>query len=94
MAQQTTIALTNDEWTLLTDSDVTSLTVQAQGADVWLKATTDTTAPTSMTGSILLPRNSMFVNEAMTDLFPGLTGADRVWGRTTGANGQALVSHG
>jgi hypothetical protein len=93
MAQQTSIELASATWTLLTNSDVTTITFQNVGGHtVLIKATTDTTTPTTDVGSIRYSPGQGERNVAMTDLFPGLSGADRVW--AYGQNGgRVMVSH-
>lgn len=80
MPQNTTINLTAGAWTQLTDADVSSITFQNKGGYyILVKATTDTTAPTSDAGSIRYNPGQGERNATMADLFPGISGADRLW---------------
>lgn len=80
MAQNTSITLTAKDWTQLTDADITSITFQNIGGyHMLVKATTDATKPTDAAGSIRYNPGQGERNVAMTDLFPGLSGADRLW---------------
>lgn len=93
MAQNTTKTLTANAWTQLTDADITSITFQNIGGyHIFVKATTDTTTPTDFDGSIRYNPGQGERNALMTDLFPGLSGADRVWAYSDHAV-QVFVSH-
>ena len=93
MAQNTTITLTPNAWTQLTDADVTRITFQNTGGQfILVKGATDATAPTDQTGAIRYNPGQGQVNAFLTDLFPGLTGADRVFAYSDSAVG-VMVSH-
>lgn len=77
-------------WSELTGANVTNITVQNQSDDYIEIAATTGSAPGASDGYIKIPPQQMFVNEALTDLFPGATSAVRVFGR---GNGPVLVSH-
>jgi len=80
MAQNTTVTVPAGAWTQLTDADITSITFQNVGSNyILIKATTDATAPTSNVGSIRYNPGQGERNVALSDLFPGLAGRDRVW---------------
>lgn len=80
MAQNTTLAVPAATWTLLTDSDITSATFQNIGGNhVVIKATTTTSAPTDFTGGVRYNPGQGERNVLLSDLFPGLAGADRLW---------------
>lgn len=94
MAQNTTLTIPPATWTLITDSDVTAATWCNTGpGTLWIKATTDTTAPTSTASAIPYPpgmgeRSSTL----LSDLWPGLAGRDRLWAYSD-VNGQVTISH-
>lgn len=93
MPQNTTISIPAATWTLLTDADVTSITFQnASSNHIVIKATTDTTAPTSTAGGFRYNHGQGERNIAMADLFPGLSGADRLWAYAPDG-GIVVVSH-
>jgi len=93
-ARNATVGVTKQTWTQLTDADVTSITFQnASGYDVLIKATTDTTAPTDQDDVLVYGPGLGERNSLMTDLFPGLTGADRVWAYCSAATASVFVSH-
>jgi hypothetical protein len=80
MAQNTTLAIPAATWTELTDANVTAITFQNIGGSfVLVKATTDTTAPTTDAGAIRYNPGQGERNVAISDLFPGLSGAVRLW---------------
>ena len=93
MAQNTTIAVPAATWTQLTDADITSITFQNIGSNhILVKATTDGTAPTDYAGAIRYNPGQGERNVAISDLFPGLAGRDRLWAYATEAT-QVVVSH-
>lgn len=81
MAQNTTIDCPAGTWTLLTDSDVTALRAVNMGENgIWLMATVGTTPPTSTSGALpLLPNQVLTADLTLENLFPGVTGANRVY---------------
>ena len=80
MPQNTTITIPALTWTQLTDADIAAITFQNVGGNhILIKATTDTTAPTNASGAIRYNPGQGERNVALQDLFPGLSGRDRVW---------------
>lgn len=80
MAQdQQDITCPPDAWTQLTNADVTSITFQVRKGDVYIRATTDATAPTETFG-ILYKQGQGERNVAMSELV-SLAGADRLWAK-------------
>ena len=79
----------------MTAGDVTNISVQNQdpGRVLLLFPSVDGAAPLEGAGSILLPPRHMLVNEALVDLFPGVSGANRVFGQAPAGAVIALVSH-
>lgn len=93
MAQNTSIDVARETWTQITDADVTTITFQNVGGHaLFIAPTTNTTAPTTTNGAILYQPGTGERNVAMTDLFPGLAGAVRVWAFGTDG-GRVMVSH-
>lgn len=79
MAQNTTITLTADAWTELTDANVTSITFQNTSSyHILVKGTTDATTPTDALGSIRYNPGQGEMNTSLSDLFPGISAA-RIW---------------
>jgi hypothetical protein len=80
MAQNTDITVEANDWTLLTDSNVSSVTFQNQSpTQIFVKATADTTKPTTALGSIEYGLGEGERNVLLSDLFPGITAPVRLW---------------
>ena len=81
MPQNTNIALTAGTWGLLTNSDVTALRVQnLNGYEIKIAATVGAVAPTNAAGAItLLPYAAIAADLTLAQLFPGVSGANRVY---------------
>lgn len=93
MAQNTTVTVPSATWTQITDANVTSITFQNLGGNYCLiKSTSNTTAPTTTTGAIRYNPGQGERNVALSDLFPGVTSAARVWAYATDATA-VMVSH-
>lgn len=97
MAQNTNIVIAADTWTLLTNSDVSNITFQVLGQNfIYLKATVGAVAPTDTTGAIIYDFREGEANASLADLFPGITGANRVYaypGNESGGAAKVMVSH-
>ena len=92
MAQNTTITLSANTWTQITDADVSSITFQNTGNQfVLIKGTTGATAPTDTTGAVRYNPGQGERNASLSDLFPGIAAA-RVWALCDSAVG-VMVSH-
>lgn len=80
MPRNTTVTCTGGAWTQITDADVTNLTFQnlSQTRSMLVKATTGS-APTDTTGAAFYPPVNGEINVALTELFPGVTSATRVF---------------
>lgn len=75
MAQNTTIVTTPDTWTLLTDSDVTSLSFQVVQAPskVFFKGTVGANPPSTLAGSFVYKAEEAGEYAiSLADMFPGL----------------------
>lgn len=80
MAQNTDLTVSPNDWTLLTNSNVSSITFQNQSLPtIFLKATADTTKPTTALGSIEYALGEGERNVLLSDLFPGITSPVRLW---------------
>jgi len=97
MAQNTNIVIPAETWTLLTDSDVTSITFQVLSQNlIYIKATVGATPPSDTTGAIVYNFTQGEANAALADLFLGVSGANRVYAYAINApSGVAkmMVSH-
>jgi hypothetical protein len=93
MPQNTTITLTASTWTQLSDADIDAITFQNRGGThMFVSGTTDTSAPTDFDGAIRYNPGQGERNVALVDLFPGLTGVDRLWAFSDAAI-DVTVSH-
>lgn len=93
MAQNTTISIAAKDWTQLTNADVASITFQNIGGYyIFVKATTDATKPADFASAIRYNPGQGERNVSLNDLFPGLSGADRVWAYSDQAV-DVMVSH-
>ena len=87
MAQNTTITCAAGVWTLLTNSNVTALRACNLGSEgVWLMATAGATAPAVPANAApppgavpLLPNQTLAADLTLAQLFPGVSGANRVY---------------
>jgi hypothetical protein len=93
MAQHTTVAVPAEVWTQLTNGDATAVTFQNRGGlDVYIAATTNTTAPTSLDTALVYGGGQGERGVDIADLFPGLAGADRLWAYSPAA-ARVFISH-
>ena len=92
MPRDERVAVAADQWTEITGTDVSALTVQAIGGrEVWLRRA-GAAAPAGKQGLVLRPGGAM-VSGALDELWPG-TGGARVWARARGGAATAVwVSH-
>lgn len=80
MPQNTTVNLSAATWTQLTNGDTARITFQnTSGTHVIVKATVGATAPTNLTGGIRYNPGQGERNVLLSDLFPGVTGVNRVY---------------
>lgn len=97
MAKHELQTVTNADPQEITAGDVTHISVQnrsrSMGQDLMLFASVDGVAPAEGAASVILPPGQMFVNEALVDLFPGVSGANRVFAQSEYGKLTALVSH-
>lgn len=95
MPQNTTYSLVEDTYTLLTDADATAVTISnnSENEPVYLVPTIDTNPPASLDGSIVLKAGDRIVNTNLADLFPGVTGVDRLWAFAHGPAASVMISH-
>jgi len=84
---QATVLCPPNQWTQITNSDITEITFQVLSSDIYVRFTTDATTPTESNG-LLYREGEGELQKLMTDL-TSLSGADRVWVRP--ANGRRAV---
>lgn len=80
-ARQADVAVPANTWTLLTDGATTgNITISSRyHYDLFLKPTTDGTAPTTMAGAVAYYPRQGESGKTIAELFPGLTSPSRVW---------------
>lgn len=95
MAQNTDITLTAGDWTQLSNADVSSdITFQNKTGDaIWLKATVNSTKPTSFAGAIRYEPWQGESQATIAELFTGLTSPVRIWAWSHNG-GAVAISHG
>lgn len=93
MPQNTTLPVT-DNWTLITDSDVTAATfVNVNGYTIYVQGTAGASAPPAG-GGIPYGAGMGEANVSLADLFPGVSGVNRLWARVAFVTqGLVFVSH-
>lgn len=80
MAQNTTKNVVAATWTQLTDANITTITFQnISGNFVMVKGTVGASAPTDLAGAIRYNPGQGERNVALADLFPGVSGVNRVY---------------
>jgi hypothetical protein len=84
MPQNDTITCAAGSWTLLTSNNVSALRAVHLGSEaIWLQATVGTTPPSGLAGTAgalpLLPNQILAADLSLADLFPGISGANRVY---------------
>lgn len=94
MPQNTTYGIA-DSWTLLTDANVSAVTFQNTGIyPVWVATTNGTTPPAAGAERLLYNAGQGERNVLLSDLTPGISGANRIWARAFNQNGgRVFVSH-
>lgn len=94
MARNTHVTVGPDSYTELTNAAAASATVQALTENVWIAAlSAPGTPPDDNGGAILLMAGVPIINEAFADLFPGVSGAARLYARSCGTATKVMISH-
>ena len=92
MPQNTDITVGPGAWTLLTDADVSAITLQVRDASVWLKATAGAVAPADTTGAWLLEDGEGLSGD-LAFYWRGVVGANRVYAQAQNFPAKVVVSH-
>lgn len=97
MPQHTSIKLDQGTWQQLTNADISAARVENVGAyRLFIQATAGTTPPTSDLGALEYdPGQGFAADQTLAILFPGITGANRLWAMCTAQPlvGKVSVSH-
>jgi hypothetical protein len=92
MPQNTDVITEANDWTLLTDADVSSVTFQNRGEYyILVKGTVNTTKPTNNDGAIRYNPGQGELNTFLSDMFPGIA-AVRLWALSP-KKLEVMVSH-
>lgn len=93
MPQNTTVPV-GTSWVQLTDANVTEITLQNIGSSaVYVQATVGATAPGANDFGILYRPGEGESKRLLADLFPGVSGANRVYAKSASLPTQVFVSH-
>lgn len=95
MARNTNVALTGGAWTQLTADDVSAITFQnisENGIPIFIKGAVGATPPADLSGAVRYALGEGERNSAIADLFPGISGANRVYAWAA-VSGVVMVSH-
>lgn len=93
MAQNIKISI-NEDWVLVTDSNVSTITFQVTGErSLQVLGTNGTTEPGSSSGGLVYGAGQGERNTALSDLFPGVSGVNRLWMRMVSYETEVFVSH-
>lgn len=87
MPQNTDVLVPTNTWTQLTNADVTAITfLNRGGRPIWIQATLGATPPSDLVGAIPYPPGfGEDSGKPLSDLFPGVIGANRVYAYTESA---------
>ena len=95
MPQNTTIPVLT-AWTLLTNANVTAITFQNTGlGPVLIQGTVGENPPSAEAGGLLYRPNEGEANKTLSELFPDVSGVNRVYARAraTSLATEVFVSH-
>lgn len=82
------------DWIELSNSDITSFSVQNTGSNNLLVQATDGTAPTVDNGSIVMLPYSCIANQQLSEFWVGLSAPTRLFARCPSADGcDVFISH-
>jgi hypothetical protein len=95
MPQNTTLNV-SAAWALITDANVTEITFQNTGSGpIFIRGTNGVSAPNATDEGLVYRPNEGESSRALNELFPGVTGVNRVWARShaTSLVTRVFVSH-
>ena len=80
MPQNTTINVTANTWTRLTDANVTAATFLNVGEfDIWVQGTVGAVAPTGGPAGLEYPPATGEANRTLSELYPGVSGVNNLY---------------
>lgn len=84
----------NAQWVMVTDANVTEITFQVTGEyAVFALGTNGTGQPAANEHGLRYGPGEGEAKRLLADLFPGISGVNRLWLRSTSAATQVFVSH-
>lgn len=93
MPQHTTYNISTT-WVMITDANVTAATFQnLSQTDMIITATNGTTAPSAGAERLIYGPRQGERNVLLSDLCPGISGANRLWARMPAGFGTVFISH-
>lgn len=93
MPQNTTLQV-GTSWMQLTDANVTEITFQNVGwSAIYVLGTVGASAPGAEAKGLLYRPGEGEGNKALADLFPGLSGVNRVYVKSASTATEVFVSH-
>jgi len=95
-AKNTNVSLPMGDWTEITDSDVSAATVDNVGlAEVIIMATVGAVAPIEgdNDGIRLASKMGIKSSDTLADLYPGVSGATRIYALCRSGDGEVFISH-
>lgn len=98
MASHQSVTLAPNAWTQVTGSDVSAAMLQNQsGYAIRVLATAGVTPPAATpaviaTGIEFFPGGGFDASRLLSEIFPGITGANRIWAYCS-MHGQVVCSH-
>lgn len=95
MAQNITLTIPANTWTMITDASVTAVRVQNKSLfTVELSATASIVAPSNSNGSLdLAGGETLAADLTLAQIFPGVAGASRLWVYSKDFSAVLSVSH-
>jgi hypothetical protein len=93
MPRNTTVPV-DTTWTQITDANITEITFQNIGASaIYIQGTVGAVAPGANDLGVLYRPGEGEAKRALSDLFPGVSGANRVYAKSASTAAQVFVSH-
>lgn len=92
MARDAVITVTAKTWTELTNGDITDITFQVRGGACIIAGTSGSSPSADSRVGVRYLDGQGERNAALSDLFPGVSSADRVWAYSN-TDSAVYVSH-
>ena len=94
MPRHETLTVSEKQVSQLTDGDVTHITLQPLHGEIFITGSAGAVPPAiGAAGWFRILPGVPLVNEALSGLFPGIAGANRVWAYSPNDSVSVVVSH-